>query len=68
MPGYGAYSGARRRNEVICERCNKGRRERRKGERECGIICGCKKRLIAMVGCKGGQCNAVNAHRGYEGT
>lgn len=23
------------------------------------IICGRKKRLIAMVGCEGGQCNAV---------
>lgn len=33
------------------------------------IICGRKKRLIAMVGCEGGQCNAVreNARGGDVG-
>lgn len=76
MSGYCAYSEARRGNEVICERCNKGRRAARKRKRvangggragESGIICGCKKRLIAMGRGGGGreesgQCNAVNAH------
>jgi len=26
----------------------------------------CKKRLIAMVRCEGGQCNAANAHGGCK--
>jgi len=66
--GYGAcVFGMRWRNEVICERCNKGWDGTGGGGTGRGrgrIICGCKKRLIAMVGCGGGQCNAVNAHGG----
>lgn len=47
-------------SDVIKEGMGEEKRER------VWIICGCKKRLIAMAGCGGGQCNAVNAHRGMR--
>jgi len=51
-PGRGE---TRKRNEVICERCNKGRALQGGGTGwgRGGIICGCKKRLIAMAGVDG---------------